>query len=65
MSMHSDFSVPDHVGEAASDEWRQHWSVVLASLFGTGLLTVYVYSTGIMIKPLEEEFGWSRAHGGV
>ncbi|MCB2077842.1 MAG: MFS transporter [Novosphingobium sp.] len=51
----------DHVGEAASDEWRQHWSVVLASLFGTGLLTVYVYSTGIMIKPLEEEFGWSRA----
>lgn len=42
-------------------EWRDHWSVVLASLFGVGLLTVYVYSTGIMIAPLEQEFGWSRA----
>ena len=42
-------------------EWREHWPVVLSSLFGIGLLTVYVYSTGIMIKPLEEEFGWTRA----
>jgi len=46
---------------SAADEWREHWPVVLSSLFGVGLLTVYVYSTGIMIKPLEEEFGWTRA----
>lgn len=42
-------------------EWRENWPVVLSSLFGIALLTVYVYSTGIMIKPLEEEFGWTRA----
>ncbi len=48
-------------GSAATAEWRAHWPTVLASLFGVGLLTVYVYSTGIMIKPLEEEFGWTRA----
>lgn len=42
-------------------EWREHWTVVLSSMFGMALLTVYVYSTGIMIKPLEEEFGWTRA----
>jgi len=48
------------VGSAAT-EWREHWPVVLSSLFGVALLTVYVYSTGIMIKPLEEEFGWTRA----
>ncbi len=45
----------------AASEWRQHWSVVLASIFGIGLVTVYLYSTGIMIAPLEKEFGWSRA----
>ena len=45
----------------AAGEWRQNWSVVLASVFGMGLVTVYLYSTGIMIAPLEKEFGWSRA----
>jgi len=44
-----------------SGEWRQHWSVVLASIFGIGLVTVYHYSTGAMIAPLEQEFGWKRA----
>lgn len=42
-------------------EWRNHWTVVLASIFGIGLVTVYHYSTGVMIGPLEKEFGWSRA----
>ncbi len=42
-------------------EWRNHWSVVLAAIFGIGLVTVYHYSTGVMIAPLEKEFGWSRA----
>lgn len=46
---------------SAATEWREHWPVVLSSLFGIALLTVYVYSTGIMIKPLEDEFGWTRA----
>lgn len=51
----------DRLSVSAKAEWREHWPVVLSSFFGVGLLTVYVYSTGIMIKPLEEEFGWSRA----
>lgn len=42
-------------------EWRENWPVVLSSVFGIALLTIYTYSTGIMIKPLEEEFGWTRA----
>jgi predicted MFS family arabinose efflux permease len=42
-------------------EWRNHWTVVLAAIFGIGLVTVYHYSTGVMIGPLEKEFGWSRA----
>ncbi len=46
---------------STAQEWREHWPVVLSSMFGVALLTVYVYSTGIMIKPLEEEFGWTRA----
>lgn len=45
----------------AISEWRQHWSVVLAAIFGIGLVTVYHYSTGVMIAPLEKEFGWKRA----
>ena len=47
--------------ESALAEWREHWAVVASSLFGVGLLTLYSYTTGIMIKPLEEEFGWTRA----
>ncbi|KHK91468.1 MFS transporter [Novosphingobium malaysiense] len=49
------------VDSQAAAEWRDHWPVVLSSLFGIGLLTVYVYSTGLMIQPLEQEFGWTRA----
>ncbi len=49
------------MGGEATGEWRQHWSVVLASIFGIGLVTVYLYSTGMMIAPLEKEFGWKRA----
>lgn len=41
--------------------WREHWTVVLSSVFGIGLLTVYQHSTGIMTQPLEREFGWTRA----
>lgn len=48
-------------GEFVSREWSENWPVVLSSMFGIALLTIYVYSTGIMIKPLEEEFGWTRA----
>jgi len=45
----------------ASAEWRAHWPVVMSGGFATTLLLVYMYSTGIMIAPLQSEFGWTRA----
>jgi MFS family permease len=47
--------------ESPAREWRRNWTVVLAAAVGMGLLSVPTYSTGVFIKPLEEEFGWSRA----
>lgn len=45
----------------SADEWRRNWPVVLAGLAGVALTIVHLYSTGVMIVPLEQEFGWSRA----
>jgi predicted MFS family arabinose efflux permease len=59
--MKTETEMPDKLDGSAAAEWRENWPVVLSSVFGIGLLTVYVYTTGIMIKPLEEEFGWTRA----
>ncbi len=47
--------------QSASNEWAQNWPVVLASAAGVALSTVHIYSLGVMIAPLEAEFGWSRA----
>jgi MFS family permease len=38
-----------------------HWTVVLASALGVGLMSVPSYSNGIFIGPLEKAFGWSRS----
>lgn len=45
----------------ARREWRSHWTVVLAGLFGVGLTSIHVYTIGPFIAPLEQEFGWTRA----
>lgn len=45
----------------ARQEWRRHWPVVLAGAGGMALSSAPVYTTGIMLGPLEAEFGWSRA----
>lgn len=42
-------------------EWRQHGWIVLPSLVGMILIGVSPYTLGVMITPLEQEFGWSRA----
>lgn len=41
-------------------EWR-HWPALLASTLGITLAMMYVYSLGVMIAPLEAQFGWTRA----
>lgn len=46
---------------SAHAEWRQHWTLVLASMIGLSFYGVVIYSLGTFIDPLEKEFGWSRA----
>lgn len=50
-----------HFSASASQEWRQHWGVVFAGFTGMALATVHIYSIGLFVGPLEEEFGWSRS----
>lgn len=51
----------DGSGKTIAQEWRQGWMVVLASVAGGSLSTLHMYSTGVLITPIEQEFGWSRA----
>src|SRR5688500_3836857 len=41
-------------------EWRRHGLVLLPCLAGILLCSVNNYSLGVMMTPLEREFGWSR-----
>ena len=45
----------------AWQEWRRHWSVIIPCFLGIMLVTAHGYSMGVMILPLEEEFGWLRS----
>ncbi|MEW9856524.1 MFS transporter [Novosphingobium sp. M1R2S20] len=45
----------------ARDEWVGGWPVVLAGFAGSALASMYAYTMGVMIGPLEAEFGWTRA----
>lgn len=45
----------------AGAEWRAHWPTVLASAIGMSFSTLYLYSSGALVAPIEQEFGWSRA----
>ncbi|MEJ5976212.1 MFS transporter [Novosphingobium sp. PS1R-30] len=53
---------PNMIGRTqASDEWRTHGPLVLASAAGFSLHTVSSYVIGLVMEPLEAEFGWTRA----
>jgi len=41
-------------------EWRAHWPTVLAAMIGLSLTTVYVYSSGALLLPIQHDTGWSR-----
>jgi MFS family permease len=47
--------------DSAIQEWRRHWRVVVPCFLGIMLATAHGYSLGVMIGPLEQEFGWLRA----
>jgi len=44
----------------ARGEWRGNWTLVLAAAAGVSLSAVSSSSLGVMMEPLEQEFGWSR-----
>jgi predicted MFS family arabinose efflux permease len=47
-------------GGTALDEWRKGWPVVLAGIFGNGLLSMGFMAMGTFMAPLETAFGWTR-----
>jgi predicted MFS family arabinose efflux permease len=44
----------------AAQEWRKGWPVVLAGMFGNGLLSMGYMSMGTFMAPLETAFHWTR-----
>lgn len=42
-------------------EFRTHWPIVLTASLGMALAATMVIMLGVMIVPIEKEFGWSRA----
>ena len=46
---------------SAAEEWRQNWRVVFASMIGISIANLHVFSLGVMMGPLNENFGWTRA----
>jgi len=51
----------EEVRGSAATEWRSHWTLVAAAAAGMSLSAVSTSSLGVMMEPLEQEFGWSRA----
>jgi MFS family permease len=46
---------------SARTEWRKYWPLVAATMMGMSLAALLSSIFGVMLAPLEEEFGWSRA----
>jgi MFS family permease len=44
----------------AAAEWRANWTLVATAMVGVSLTSVHAASTGVMMAPIEAEFGWSR-----
>lgn len=48
-------------GLSAWREWQAGWPVVAAGVTGMMLSSLHAYSIGVMVAPIEAEFGWGRA----
>lgn len=53
--------MPENERGSAAAEWRASWTLVAAAAAGMSLSAVSTSSLGVMMEPLEQEFGWSRA----
>ncbi|HEX7856343.1 MAG TPA: MFS transporter [Sphingobium sp.] len=47
--------------EKAKSEWSRGWTVIAAAMAGMAMSSVHAYSMGVMIGPIEAEFGWPRS----
>ncbi|MCB2074880.1 MAG: MFS transporter [Novosphingobium sp.] len=45
----------------AAAEWRRYWPLVLATSAGMALAAMLSVCFGIVLEPMEQELGWSRA----
>lgn len=45
----------------ALGEWQRYGSIIPACVVGMSLLAIHVYAIGVLMEPLQQEFGWSRA----
>ncbi|MXO89907.1 MFS transporter [Pontixanthobacter aquaemixtae] len=43
------------------EEWRRYGLILIPCVLGMMLVALYVYTLGVVIAPLEEEFGWTRS----
>jgi MFS family permease len=46
---------------SGTNEFRQHGLILLPAMAGIMFCSIHGYSLGVMIGPLEQEFGWARA----
>ncbi len=44
----------------ALGEWKRHWPLAFVSTAGLTFSPIAVYSLGLVMEPLQQEFGWSR-----
>jgi predicted MFS family arabinose efflux permease len=44
----------------AAREWRDNWTLVLASAIGFCFFSVMLSTTGLFMEPVSKEFGWGR-----
>lgn len=47
--------------KTAAQEWRDGWTLVLATFVGFSMLSVMSSSLSMFIEPISREFGWKRA----
>ena len=50
----------DH-GASAAKEWRRYWPLALTASMGMALAAAFNTMLGVMIVPIEQELGWTRA----
>ncbi len=49
------------MGAGGAAEWRANWRIILPATAGIMLCSAHGHALGVMVRPLEQEFGWQRA----